>query len=153
MYSKLGDLLKSAIEEDNLNLDKEIIEDNQEVSSEKEKISLNDKEISDEDTIKLLKNREKILKKKEIPLGKLIKVYKYANNIHFPDNINQALSTLDIVYPFSFEDIKKKYHTLIKIYHPDKNTIHKTDDVDKNRQIDINKIIDAYKILDNYFNV
>lgn len=163
MYSKLGDLLKSAIENENLNLfeekqDKFSEENNSDENSNQEnsKEKLNKSKNHDENTINNSQEYERIkniLKKEKKLSAEVVKVYKYTENIQFPPEIQNALYTLDIAYPFTFYDIKKKYHELLKTYHPDVNTIQNTQDVKNNRHLDINKIIDSYNLLDSYFNV
>lgn len=163
MYSKLGDLLKSAIENENLNLfeekqDKFSEENNSYENSNQENLKekLNKSKNHDENTINNSQEYERIkniLKKEKKLSAEVVKVYKYTENIQFPPEIQNALNTLDIAYPFTFHDIKKKYHELLKTYHPDVNTIQNTQDVKNNRHLDINTIIDSYNLLDSYFNV
>ena len=83
------------------------------------------------------------------------KLHKYTENIQFPPQINSALTTLDIAYPFEINNIKKQYRKLLKKYHPDtssnNNTIQDTKIVDKLRQLQIEKIQTAYETLKAYF--
>lgn len=98
------------------------------------------------------KIKDNFRKKKATPTGEVIKLHKYTTNIQFPPKIQNALTTLDIVYPFTIKDVKTQYHKLLKQNHPDtKNTIQNSQNVLKTEQI--NNIQDAYKILKDYFNV
>ena len=86
--------------------------------------------------------------------GEVIKLHKYTYNMQFPSHIQKALSTLDIVCPFSQKDITKQYHKLLKENHPDtKNTIQASQDVQNIRQKTIDEITEAYKSLCTFFNV
>ena len=88
------------------------------------------------------------------PTGEVIKLHKYAYNMQFPPIIQQALTTLDIAYPFTSKDIKKQYRKLLKEIHPDtKNTIQNSQDVENYRQKTVDEITEAYKILCQFFSI
>ena len=74
--------------------------------------------------------------------------------MQFPPQIEQALTTLDIAYPFVILDIKKQYRKLLKENHPDtKKTIQTSQSVKNNRQITVDEITEAYKILCTFFSI
>ena len=85
-------------------------------------------------------------------------LHKYTENIQFPLNIQNALTTLDIAYPFSKSKLNKQYRKFSKLLHTDKNnqkyikiTIQKSDNVYKTIQLSFSDISYAYKTLLNYF--
>jgi hypothetical protein len=108
-------------------------------------------------TQKSTENNKKSAKnasKTAVPTGEVIKLHKYTYNMQFPPNIQKALGTLDIVYPFRQKDIIKQYHKLLKENHPDtKKTIQTSQDVENNRQKTIDEITEAYKILCTFFSI
>ena len=74
--------------------------------------------------------------------------------MQFPPIIQQALTTLDIAYPFTSKDIKKQYRKLLKEIHPDtKNTIQSSQDVENNGQKTVDEITEAYKMLCHFFSI
>lgn len=98
------------------------------------------------------KIKDNFRQKKDIQTGEVIKLHKYTTNIQFPLKVQNALTTLDIVYPFTSKDIKIQYRKQLKQNHPDtKNTIQTSQTVLKNKQI--NDIQEAYKVLKDYFNI
>ena len=85
-------------------------------------------------------------------------MHKYTENMQFPIHIQNALTTLDIAYPFTINQLKRRYRELCKLYHPDKNkiknnkiTIQKSQNVYKSIQLDINNITESYELLLKYF--
>jgi len=144
MYDKLGDLLNEALESGKI------------PQKEKEKTE-NDRAIPDEKSENSGHfdfNRIKIKKKKQIPTGQVIKMHKYTHNMQFPPHVQKALTTLDIVYPFTIHRIKKQYHKLLKEVHPDsKKTIQSSLSVQNIRQYTVDDIVNAYKILQAYFAI
>jgi DnaJ-class molecular chaperone len=74
--------------------------------------------------------------------------------MQFPPHIQKALTTLDIVYPFTQKDIKKQYHKLLKENHPDRqNTIQSSKNVQNIRHYTVDEITDSYKILCDFFGI
>ena len=79
--------------------------------------------------------------------------------MQFPLNIQNALTTLDIVYPFTKFQLKQKYRKLCKEYHPDKKskqtdvkiTIQTSNFVYNSILLDINMITEAYSALLKFF--
>ena len=128
MYDKLGELLSESLENETIYKKTEEIPENEQDGG-----------------IKSQKNH----------YTKEQKLHKYTENIQFSSQISSALTTLDIAYPFSVNDIKKQYRKLLKKYHPDtssnNNTIQDTKIVDKLRQLQIEKIQTAYETLKAYF--
>ena len=148
MYDKLGDLLNEALESGSI----------LEQKSAKTDFNLQDRDTSDKNRDKsglfYLKKEKITSKKEEIATGQVVKMYKYAKNIQFPPEIQNALTTLDIVYLNNFQQIKKQYRKLLKIYHPDsKNTIQNTQNVHFYKQYTIDDIKSAYNLLSTYFNI
>lgn len=167
MYENLGDLLNQAIKDESL-LKKDNKTENIKHDSAINNIP-NTKTDSDdfspyEKTAKSTKNKIKpddFLKNSSISTGKIIKLHKYTDFMQFPVDIQNALTTLDIAYPFSIESIKKQYRNLIKKYHPDtvktenkqEIAIQISENVYKTRQLSINELTSAYKLLIDYFSV
>ena len=158
-YSKLGNILNEALENGQIPKNEE---KTQKKTPETQEFLEKDKKATELNTenLKYADKDEKIrkkLKKEEIPTGEVIKVHKYTNLMHIPQEISQILTTLDIAYPYTWKKITKRYHELLKKLHPDsagknKNTIHDSTDVDNLRHLTINQLQDIYKILDRYFN-
>ena len=155
MYDKLGEMLNEALESG------KIPQDNKHESEEEsvvEPVETNDSS-SDfiKNTQKSTENNKKSAKndsKTAFATGEVIKLHKYTYNMQFPPHVQKALSTLDIVYPFKQEDIKKRYHKLLKENHPDtQSTIHTSQDVKNNRHRSIGEITDSYKILCDFFGI
>ncbi len=158
-YSKLGNILNEALENGQIPKNEE---KTQKKASKTQEFLEKDKKAPELNTenLKYADKDEKIrkkLKKEEIPTGEVIKMHKYTNLMHIPQEISQILTTLDIAYPYTWKKITKRYHELLKKLHPDsagknENTIHNFIDVDNFRHLTINQLQDMYKILDRYFN-
>ena len=88
-------------------------------------------------------------KKKTTHTGEIIKQEDYSENKKFIEPVTSAMSTLEISYPFTERELKTKYHTLLKKYHPDstKTNIQDTKILYKLRQLQTEKINEAYKLL------
>ena len=155
MYDKLGEMLNEALE-----LGK-IPQDNKHESEEESVVEPVETTDSSSDFIKntqkSTENNKKSAKnnsKTAFATGEVIKLHKYTYNMQFPPNIQLALTTLDIVYPFTTKDITKQYHKLLKQNHPDtKKTIQTSQDVENSRQKSIDEITEAYKLLYTFFNI
>lgn len=132
IYDKLGDLLNDALEKGEIPKEKP--------RKDKSQVFFNGNEIP-----KQVQNDEFTNK-----------MHKYTENMYIPPHIQQALSTLDIVYPTNWNQIKKQYRKLLKQYHPDtkniKNTIQNSQNVQNFRHLTVQDIQNAYEILDSYFN-
>ena len=155
MYDKLGEMLNEALESG------KIPQDNKHESEEEsvvEPVETTDSSFDFiKNTQKSTENNKKSAKndsKTAFTTGEVIKLHKYTYNMQFPPHIQKALSTLDIVYPFKQEDIKKQYHKLLKENHPDiQNTIQTSQGVKNCRQKSIDDITQAYKILCQFFSI
>lgn len=154
MYEKLGEMLNEVLENGGIGLDKVNEEDKKQVDDKinaDDKISVDDKINADDEKIGLHTGKIKEKKtfdrkidekihissqKQQISTGKVIKMHKYTQNMHIPQEVLQALGTLHLVYPADWNIIKKQYHTLLKSVHPDTNTnkttIQTTEHVFKN---------------------
>lgn len=156
MYDKLGDLLNEALESGEIN---------NESSAKAENIQ--DRDTSSENCDKsglfyfnqsslLGKKRKRIVKIPEneaVQTAEIIKLYKYTEIMHIPPEVQTALNTLDIAYPYTWQNIKQKYRLLLKCNHPDtQNTIQNSQYVLNNRQLDINDIISAFNTLKSFFD-
>lgn len=158
MYDKLGDLLNEALESGKIPENKTDNHTNSEYNQDRDTSSENcDKSGLFSFNKNFQKNTKKTEKKVKIPENKpentaeIIKMHKYTENMHIPPYIQQALTTLDIVYPFNSFQLNKQYRKMLKLYHPDsKNTIQKQDNVLNNRQLTIDEITGAYKILKEF---
>ena len=74
--------------------------------------------------------------------------------MQFSPQIQNALTTLDIAYPFTQKDIITSYHKKLKESHPDtQNTIQTSQSVQNIRQYTIDDIIESYKILCDFFGI
>ena len=156
IYSNLADLLNKTLE--NGEIPSKLIEKNNDIKENEEKINLKKEN--------LIKNKQKnhkktfkiLLKNKKTTQNNYTILHKYTENIQFPLNIQNALTTLDIAYPFSKFQLKQKYRKLCKKLHPDKNntndikiTIQTSDYVYNSIQLDIKTINEAYSTLLQYF--
>ena len=157
MYDKLGDMLNEALESGKIpqkEPDDTVVEYSQseriETTAESGSFILNDEKKSGFGRLK-----HRIFKKKQqISTGEVIKMHKYTYNMQFPPEIQNALTTLDIAYPFKIKNITTAYHKKLKEVHPDtQNTIQTSKDVQNYRQFTIDEIKDAYKLLCNFFHV
>ncbi len=162
MYDKLGEMLNEALESGR------IPQDNKHESEEESVVEPVETNDSSSDFIKNTQkstennkkstentnNRHCEAESRSNPTGEVIKLHKYTYNMQFPPYIQKALGTLDIVYPFKQEDIKKQYHKLLKENHPDtQNTIQASQYVKNCRQKSIDDITQAYKILCQFFSI
>ena len=159
MYSNLADLLKKTLE--NGEIPKELVqkeektlEINEKNQKENEK-NLIENQNSQEKSFKI---KIKNIKKKKTQEKHYTILHKYTENIQFPIHIQNALTTLDIAYPFSKFQLKQKYRKLCKKLHPDKNnannikiTIQTSNYVYNSIQLDINNITESYELLLKYF--
>ena len=156
MYDKLGEMLNEALESGEIPQNKpdDTVVEPVETTAESGSFILNDgvfdKLNHNSDSKKHLKSP----KKQKIPTGEVIKLHKYTYNIQYPPQIQKALTTLDIVYPFTQKDITSSYHKRLKESHPDtQNTIQTSKTVQNIRQISIDEIRDSYKILCDFFGI
>ena len=166
MYDKLGDMLNDVLESGKIPADNhsEVEAENRSKPIENQ----NDQSIPDDKSEEsghfsfnqnkktTVNNRKSAKKdsKNAFATGEVIKMHKYTYNMQLPLHIQQALTTLDIVYPFTVKDIKKQYHKLLKENHPDtKKTIQTSQNVENNRQKRIDEITEAYKILCDFFGI
>ena len=149
MYSNLADLLNKTLENGEIPKEFAQKEESSEESNEKiQKESGNTQKKSFK-----LKVKKKKMQEKHYTI-----LHKYTENMHFPLNIQNALTTLDIVYPFSKNKLNKQYRKLCKLLHPDKNnqnyikiTIQESNNVYKTIQLSFLDITNAYKTLLDYF--
>ncbi len=156
MYDKLGDLLNEALESGKIN---------NESSAEAENIQ--DRDTSSENcdksglfyfnhtTFSGTKRKKvvKIQKNEHKQTAEIIKMHKYTKIMHIPPGVQHALTILDIAYPYTWQNIKRKYRLLLKENHPDiKNTIQTSKDVLNNRQLSIDEIKISFEILRKYYN-
>lgn len=156
MYSNLADLLNKTLENGEIpkefaqkeEIPKDINEKNQNKS---------EKNLIENQNIQKKSFKIKIKKKKTQEKHYTI-LHKYTENIQFPIHIQNALTTLNIAYPFSKFQLKQKYRRLCKKLHPDKNntnnikiTIQTSDYVYNSIQLDIKTINEAYSSLIQYF--
>ena len=155
MYSKLGDLLNDALEKGeipvNKNANSNVSEENIREKDENEQIpkeSTQNKFDNGGTASETIKRKVQFFRKKsDIPLGEVIKMHKYTNNMHIPPEITTALSTLYLVYPTTWRIIQKQYHKLLKQAHPDtKNTIQTSNNV-----INIEQLQNAYRVLKDFY--
>ncbi len=152
MYDKLGEMLNEALESGRIpkpqtNNDQNELPENDEDSGH---FDFKEAEKSTENNKKSLK----FPKKQQLSTGEVIKLHKYTYTMQFPLDIQKALSTLDIAYPFTQKDITKKYHKLLKENHPDtQNTIQVSQNVKNIRHKTIDEITTAYTILCTYFSI
>ena len=158
MYDKLGEMLNDVLESGKIPQD----DKNDQVTSDEKKeesghFSFKESQKSSENpnnSDKNTKNRHCETKGRSNPTGEVIKLHKYTYNMQYPAHIQNALTTLDIAYPFTQKDISRQYHKLLKENHPDtQNTIQTAQDVVNNRQKTIDEITEAYKILCQYFGI
>lgn len=157
MYEKLGDLLNETLESGKI---PEVIQE------EPAKSDINkDRDTSSSDCDKSglfsfnSKSYKKERKKVKIPenttenTAEVTKMHKYTEIMHIPLVIQQALSTLDIAYPYNTLQLNKAYRKQLKLHHPDKKiTIQNQETVLNNRQLSIDEITEAYKLLKDYLN-
>lgn len=156
MYSNLADLLNKTLE--NGEIPSKLIEKNNDIKENEEKINLKKENLIKNKQKKLKKTFKILLKNKKTTQNNYTILHKYTENIQFPIHIQNALTTLDIVYPFSKFQLKQKYRKLCKKLHPDKNnannikiTIQTSDYVYNSIQLDIKTINEAYSTLLQYF--
>ena len=162
MYDKLGEMLNEALESGRIPTDHNCkAEDqsnpntnDQETASEKSADSGHFSFKKDEKPVENDKKSAKKTQKTEIPTGEVIKMHEYAYNMQFPPQIQSALTTLDIVYPFTQKDISVAYHKKLKEVHPDtKNTIQISESVYNSRHITVDEIKKNYQILSDFFGI
>ena len=156
MYSNLADLLNTTLKNGEIPKEfaqkEEIPKDiNEKTQNKSEKNLIENQNIQK----KLFKIK---IKKKKTQEKHYTILYKYTENIQFPLNIQNALTTLDVVYPFSKSKLNKQYRKFSKLLHPDKNnqkytkiTIQESDNVYKTIQLSFSDISYAYKTLLDYF--
>ncbi len=166
MYDKLGDMLNDVLESGKIPADNhsEVKAENRSKPIENQ----NDQSIPDDKSEEsghfsfnqnkktTVNNRKSAKKdsKNAFVTGEVIKLHKYAYNMQFPLHIQQALTTLDIAYPFQKKDITKKYHKLLKQNHPDtQKTIQNSENVQNIRHYTVDEITEVYKILCDFFGI
>lgn len=156
MYSNLADLLNKTLE--NGEIPSKIIEKNNDIKENEEKINLKKENLIKNKQKNLKKTFKILLKNKKTTQNNYTILHKYTENIQFPIHIQNALTTLDVAYPFSKFQLKQKYRKLCKKLHPDKNnannikiTIQTSDYVYNSIQLDIKTINEAYSTLIQYF--
>ena len=158
MYDKLGEMLNEALEsgkipENNKEPDKPVVE-SVETTGSSGSFTLNNDGFDKLNHRNDRKNTLKSEKKQQIPTGEVIKMHKYTYNIQFPPQIQSALTTLDIAYPFTTKDITSAYHNKLKQIHPDtQNTIQISKGVQIIRQLTVDEVRNSYKILCDFFEI
>ena len=147
MYDKLGEMLNDVLESGEIPHNKpekepdDTVVESVETTAESGSFIFNKKSLKSE-------------KKQKISTGEVIKMHKYTYNMQFSPQIQNALTTLDIAYPFTQKDITVAYHKKLKEVHPDtQNTIQHSHDVQNIRQISIDDIRNSYKILCDFFDI
>ena len=154
MYDKLGEMLNEVLESGKIPHSEQQNINDQDTENKKAADSGHFSFKNDEKIVENDKKSAKKASKKDIPTGEVIKLHKYTYNMQFPPHIQKALSTLDIVYPFTQKDIKKQYLKLLKQNHPDtQKTIQESKDVQNIRQKTIDEIKEGYKILCEFFGI
>ena len=154
MYDKLGEMLNEVLESGKIPHSEQQNINDQDTENKKAADSGHFSFKNDKKTVENDRKSAKKASKKDIPTGEVIKLHKYTYNMQFPPYIQKALSTLDIVYPFTQKDITKQYHKLLKQNHPDtKITIQYSQDVQNNRQLTIDDIKNNYQILCDFFGI
>lgn len=156
MYSNLADLLNTTLK--NGEIPKEFAQ-KEEIPKDINEKTQNKSEKNLIENQNIQKKSFKIkIKKKKTQEKHYTFLHKYTENIQFPLNIQNALTTLDIVYPFSKSKLNKQYRKFSKLLHPDKNnqkyikiTIQESNNVYKTIQLSFSDISYAYKTLLNYF--
>ena len=155
MYDKLGEMLNEALESGKIPQDKKHESEEESVVEPVETTGSSSDFIKN--TQKSTENNKKSAKndsKNTFATGEVIKLHKYTYNMQFPPQIQNALTTLDIVYPFTQKDISAAYHKKLKETHPDtKNTIHNSNSVNNFRQLSIDEIKNSYQILCDFFGI
>lgn len=156
MYSNLADLLNKTLE--NGEIPSKLIEKNNDIKENEEKINLKKENLIKNEQKNLKKTFKILLKNKKTTQNNYTILHKYTESIQFPLNIQNALATLDIAYPFSKFQLKQKYRKLCKKLHPDKNninnikiTIQTSNYVYNSIQLDIKTVNEAYSTLLQYF--
>ena len=159
MYDKLGEMLNDVLESGKIpkkEPDSTVVEP-LETTAESGSFVLNDEKKGGFYKLNHRRTSKKSLKsekKQQIPTGEVIKMHKYTYNMQFSPEIQNALVTLDIAYPFTKKDITKQYHKLLKQNHPDtQNTIQISQDVHNIRQYTVDEIMTAYHILCDFFGM
>ncbi len=159
MYDKLGEMLNEALESGKIPQNKTKKDPESEVEcSRSECIETTD---SGSDSFKSgfetssEQHTHRVFKKKQqLPTGEVIKLHKYTYNMQFPSQIQNALTTLDMAYPFTQKDIINAYHTKLKKVHPDtQNTIQTSQNVQNIRQSTVDDVRNSYKILCDFFGI
>ena len=152
MYDKLGEMLNEALESGKIPQKK--TEQGPEPEVECSRSECIETTGLGPDSLKKPQKTQKIYKKQQIPTGEVIKMHKYTYNMQFSPQIQNALTTLDIAYPFTQKDIITAYHKKLKESHPDtQNTIQTSQCVQNNRQYTIDEIKESYKLLCNFFGI
>ena len=156
MYDKLGEMLNEALESGEIPQNKpdDTVVEPVETTAESGSFILNDgvfdKHNHNSDSKKHLKSP----KKQKIPTGEVIKLHKYTYNMQYPPQIQKALITLDIAYPFTQKDIITAYHKKLKETHPDtKNTIQHSNTVHDIRHYTVDEVRNYYEILCSFFGI
>lgn len=148
MYDKLGELLNEALESGKIpnNKNQGVVEPVETTSFFNEKVVSTSSTTANSDS-KTTK-RIKIPKKEKKATGEVIKMHKYAVNMYITPEIQKALTTLDIVYPYTLPQLKRQYYKLLKQCHPDsKITIQTSNTVLNNRQYTVDEIKQSYELL------
>ena len=155
MYDKLGEMLNEALESGEIPKNKPEKDPEPEVECSRSECIETTDSGSDSFKSSFIKLNHRIFKKKkQIPTGEVIKLHKYTYNIQFPSQIQNALTTLDIAYPFTQKDITLAYHKKLKEIHPDtQNTIQTSHSVQNIRQYTIDEVRNAYKTLCDFFGI
>lgn len=152
MYDKLGEMLNEALESGEIPKSQTNNDQNELTKNEEDSGHFDFKEA--EKSTETSKKPHKSPKKQQIPNGEVIKLHKYTYNMQFPSHIQNALTTLDIVYPFTQKDITTAYHNKLKQAHPDtQNTIQTTQSVQNIRQYTVDEIKNVYQILCDFFGI
>ncbi len=153
MYSKLGDLLNDALEKGEIPQKKsDDSNENQDLSRKTETENQNLQEDKEKKSQITKKKINIFTQKSQKPTAEVIKMHKYTQNMYISPEIQQALNTLHIAYPTTWNVIKKQYHKLVKDLHPDtKTTTQDSNSAQNNTAQSIQQLQNAYELLKSVY--
>lgn len=150
LYEKLGDLLNDVLESGKIP-EENIISEAQKVDRKTENQSQTDStgpfsfnQTTSSKTTYSNTNSTKSNTSQNIATGSIIRNYNYEQQIVYPPEIVNAAGFLGLNFPFTKEELRIKYHNLLKQNHPDKEN-------GSNLNLSVQQITAAYDLLKSYF--
>lgn len=145
-FEKLGNLLNEALEKGEIPAEekKETVSEPAEETISKEQSQTKQTQEESAATEKVFRTHF-FQRKKQTPTAQIIKNNEYTYNFQLSPELQAAFNLLGLIYPCTWKEVNRKYHTLLKQIHPD------TKKSEQQSTTQINDLQDAYQKLKQFY--